>query len=107
MEALWGMLVKLREESWRQLDVSVFKKSDFKVYILGKKKLVVQIVKNPPCPCRRPRFGPWVGKRIPWTEEPGGLQSMGLQRVKHDLSDLAYAPAHGPTVHGVATVRHD
>ena len=24
---------------------------------------------------------------IPWTEEPGGLQSMGLQRVGHDLSD--------------------
>ena len=22
---------------------------------------------------------------IPWTEEPGGLQSMGLQRVEHDL----------------------
>ena len=22
---------------------------------------------------------------IPWTEEPGGLQSMGSQRVKHDL----------------------
>ena len=22
--------------------------------------------------------------RIPWTEEPGGLQSIGLQRVKHD-----------------------
>ena len=21
---------------------------------------------------------------IPWTEEPGGLQSMGLQRVMHD-----------------------
>ena len=21
--------------------------------------------------------------RIPWTEEPGGLQSMGLQRVRH------------------------
>ena len=21
---------------------------------------------------------------IPWTEEPGGLQSMGLQRVRHD-----------------------
>ena len=21
---------------------------------------------------------------IPWTEEPGGLQSMGLQRVVHD-----------------------
>ena len=23
--------------------------------------------------------------KIPWTEEPGGLQSTGLQRVKHDL----------------------
>ena len=22
--------------------------------------------------------------RIPWTEEPGGLQSMGLQRARHD-----------------------
>ena len=25
--------------------------------------------------------------RIPWTEEPGGLQSMGLQRVGHIRSD--------------------
>ena len=22
--------------------------------------------------------------RIPWTEEPGGLQPMGSQRVRHD-----------------------
>ena len=22
--------------------------------------------------------------KIPWTEEPGGLQSMGLQRDRHD-----------------------
>ena len=22
--------------------------------------------------------------KIPWTEEPGGLESMGLERVKHD-----------------------
>ena len=56
--------------------------------------------------CRRPEFDPWVGKipwrrgspeedplanhtsilawRIPWTEEPEGLQSMGLQRVRHN-----------------------
>ena len=47
--------------------------------------------------CRIPGFNPWVGKipwrriatrsvlawRIPWTEEPGGLQSRGLQRVGH------------------------
>ena len=28
--------------------------------------------------------------RIPWTEEPGGLQSMGLQGAGHDWSDLAH-----------------
>ena len=27
--------------------------------------------------------------RIPWTEELGGLQSMGLQRAGHDWGDLA------------------
>ena len=27
--------------------------------------------------------------RIPWTEEPGGLQSIGFQRVIFDWSDLA------------------
>ena len=27
--------------------------------------------------------------RIPWTEEPGRLQSIGLHRVRHDSSDLA------------------
>ena len=26
--------------------------------------------------------------RIPWTEKPGGLQSIGSQRVGHDWSDL-------------------
>ena len=25
--------------------------------------------------------------RIPWTEEPGGLQSMGLQKSRTQLSD--------------------
>ena len=29
--------------------------------------------------------------RIPWTEEPGRLQSMGSHRVGHDWSDLAAA----------------
>ena len=50
--------------------------------------------------CGRPGFDPWVGKiplekemathsstlawKIPWTEEPGRLQSMGSQRVGRD-----------------------
>ena len=31
--------------------------------------------------------------RIPWTEEPGRLQSIGWQRVRHDWSDLARVPS--------------
>ena len=28
--------------------------------------------------------------KIPWTEEPGGLQSMRSLRVRHDLSDFTF-----------------
>ena len=28
--------------------------------------------------------------RIPWTEEPSGLQSMGLQRVRHDSATSTF-----------------
>ena len=58
---------------------------------------MAQMVKNLPTMWVDPRFDPWVRKippekgmatlsnllawRIPWTEEPGGLQSMGSQRV--------------------------
>ena len=38
-----------------------------------------------------------VAWRIPRTREPGGLQSTGLQRVRHSLSDLACARAHTHT----------
>ena len=54
------------------------------------------------CQCRRCRFGPWEGEdsldeemithssilawEIPWTEEPGGLQSMGSQKSQTGLS---------------------
>ena len=27
-----------------------------------------------------------LARRTPWTEEPGGLQSMGSQIVRHDLA---------------------
>ena len=59
-------------------------------------------VKNPPANAGDIRLGfnPWVGKILwrrewqptpvvlpgesPWTEEPGGLQSMGLQRAGYN-----------------------
>ena len=44
--------------------------------------------------CKRLRFNPWVLEmathssilawKIPWTEQSGGLQSMGSQKVRHD-----------------------
>ena len=33
--------------------------------------------------------------RVPWTGEPGGLQSIGSQRVRHNRSDLACKHARG------------
>ena len=30
--------------------------------------------------------------KIPWTEDPGGLQSMGSQRVGHNCSNSAHRP---------------
>ena len=29
--------------------------------------------------------------KIPWMEEPGRLQSMGLRRVRHKLSDFTFS----------------
>ena len=68
--------------------------------------------KEPTCLCKRRKrcgFDPWVRKipleegiathssilaqRIPWTEAPALLQSMGLQRVGHNRSDSAH-PLH-------------
>ena len=31
-----------------------------------------------------------LARRIPWTEEPGKLQSLGVQRDIQDCSDLAH-----------------
>ena len=62
--------------------------------------LVSQSVKNPPAMQETQiQFLGWedplkkemaihssiLAWEIPWTEEPGGLQSMGLQTVGHDL----------------------
>ena len=45
--------------------------------------------------------------RIPWTKEPGGLQSMGLQRVRHDWRDWAWCTHQKCRIHdcGKQTVR--
>ena len=43
------------------------------------------MVKNTPANAGDTRdMGSVLGSRIPWTEEPGRLQSIGSQRVGHD-----------------------
>ena len=37
--------------------------------------------------------------RIPWTEEPGGLQSMGSQRVGHDWATNTHTHTHTTDSH--------
>ena len=70
-----------------------------KLWAMVRAFLPAQLVKNLPA-IGRPGFDPWVGKipwkrawqptpvfwpgESPWTEEPGGLQSMGSQRIGHD-----------------------
>jgi len=73
----------------------------FRQYLLGLSRafLVAQMVKNLPAmqetwvqslswedPLKKgmATHSSILAWRIPWTEEPGGLQSMGLQRVGHD-----------------------
>ena len=36
-----------------------------------------------------------LARRIPWTEQPGGLQSMGSQSIAND-STIKYSTAHVP-----------
>ena len=67
----------------------------------GCAEVICKYGKESACQGRRHRFHPWLGKipsleaemathssllawRIPWIEEPGGLQSVGLQRVGDD-----------------------
>ena len=42
--------------------------------------------------------------RIPRTEKPDSLQSMGLQRVRHDWSDLAHIAHMLPLLHSLVNL---
>ena len=72
---------------------------DLQIYSVFRASLVAQMVKN--LPAVQETQVPFLGRedlleeemathssilagRIPWTEESGWLQSMGLQRVRHD-----------------------
>ena len=77
----------------------------------GEASQVALVVKNPPDNAGdiSRGFDPWLGRfpggrhgsplqflpaECPWTEEPGGLQSIRLQRVGHDWSKLAHVASN-------------
>ena len=45
---------------------------------------VPSLVQDDPLEERMATLSNILAWRIPWTEESGGLQSMGLQRIRHD-----------------------
>ena len=45
---------------------------------------VRSLVQDDPLEERMATLSSILAWRIPWTEESGGLQSMGLQRIRHD-----------------------
>ena len=92
--ALWRWSKKEMSSgsSWLLCKQKVKGNREFLWWLRGKKST---------CQCGRHRLDPWVRKipeeemvtcpsilawRIPWTEEPGGLKSTGLQRVKHNFA---------------------
>ena len=96
----WRVVVHRVTKSWTQLKwLSMHAHWVSTRYQLERASLMAQMVKNPPAVQET-----WVRSlgqedplekdvaphssilawRIPWTEEPSGLQSMGWQRVRHD-----------------------
>ena len=76
--------------------------------------LVDQMVKNLPAVCETrvqslgredplekemATYSNILAWRIPWTKEPGGLQSMRLQRVGHVWATNIFTRNYGPTCH--------
>jgi len=113
---LWSKSSKIAQvaddPAWPSMCGCSNSKGQFK----GRASLVASMVKNPPAMRET-----WVRSlgwedlleegmathssilawRIPWTEEPGGLQSIGLQRTGHD-----WETKHNPLLKGKLLSEH-
>ena len=54
---------------------------------------VPSLVREDPLEKEKATHSSTIAWRIPWTEEPGGLRSIGLQTVGHNQSYLAHMHA--------------
>ena len=104
----WGAMLSSRGSSWPRDGTH----GSYPHFTLEEHTLVAQVVKNPLARQERQEMQVWslgqenplkeemathpsiLAWRISWTEQPGGLQSMGSRRVGHDWSDLAAAAAY-------------
>ena len=92
-----GKIIQLLEKNYFEIGEDFLNRTDINTTYGA--SLVAQMVKN--LPALRETWVQFLGWedflkkgmathssilawRIPWTEEPGRLQSMGLQRVEHD-----------------------
>ena len=75
----WEDVFRGQEVGWASLVAQIVKnlppKQETLVQSLGQEDPLEKGVAN---------YSSILAWRIPWTEEPGRLQSMGLQRVRHD-----------------------
>ena len=75
----WEDVFRGQEVGWASLVAQIVKnlppKQETLVQSLGQEDPLEKGVAN---------YSSILAWRIPWTEEPGRLQSMGLQRVGHD-----------------------
>ena len=86
-------ILRISELKWT--GIGEFNSDDHCIYYCGQESL-----RRIHLPMQETQLDPWVGKiplekemaphssilawEIPWTEEPGGLQSVGSQRAGHD-----------------------
>ena len=100
-EVVWALSSPPRPQGWPELPNGL----PFGASLPGWAALVSQMVKNLPVMRKAQVWTPGQGDplekgratqsseltwRIPWTEEPGRLQSMGLQRVGQDSLPLIF-----------------
>ena len=64
-----------RQRQWYRIHLPMQEMQETRVQSLGQEDLLEQEMST---------HSIILAWKIPWTEEPGGLQSMGLQRVRHD-----------------------
>ena len=106
----WNCLALEIFHLYKQIPVKqVPVKQSVSIFLINRASLVAQTVKNLPAmqetwvwslgwedPLKRmATLSSILAWRTPWTKEPGRLQSIGSQRVRHDWAINTFGPSRG------------